>query len=183
VPPGSDPIASLRPWPIHIELGEQEYTIPALPALNWLEILLQNQVGATDIVPGLLLPDDELEVAERMGEGEITLQDIIDVSLEVIAIASGRTWWWTLQFCQALRGSWEPFYGEITLSGMNIDRIPLAAFLDAMYHLATRQLPEDKKALLDMELNTAPEGVEIPFDEDVEAEAFMRMMAQAQRPL
>jgi len=36
-----DPVWSLRPWPVEIDMGSQTFTVPAVPAIEWLKFLLE----------------------------------------------------------------------------------------------------------------------------------------------
>ena len=54
-----DPIASLRCWEIEVEIGGQEYTIPALPAADWWAALLDDRHEAA--ILGLIRDDSGLD--------------------------------------------------------------------------------------------------------------------------
>lgn len=181
--PARDPIASLRPWSITVTVGGQDYTIPALPASAWLEVLLAPQVQVLGILPGLLDDEDGVELAMRLAEDEVDLDEVYQASLDAVAVAGGRSWWWCLSFAAGMGVAWNTLSGHLILSGVDWDKLSLAAFFDAAYALISRGIPKEKLQLLDLELNSPPPGVEVPFDEDAEAQAFMSMMNEAQGPL
>ena len=181
--PVHDPIASLRPWPITVTIAGQDYTIPALPASVWLEVLLASRVQVLGVIPGLLGDEDGIELAMRMAEAEVDLDEVYQASLDAIAVAGGRSWWWCLSFAAGMGVAWNTLSGHLILAGVDWDKLSLAGFFDAAYALISRNIPKEKLQLLDLELNSPPAGVEVPFDEDAEAQAFMTMMSEAQGPL
>ena len=62
--PSRDPVASLAPAEIIVTLAGQDFIIPAYPALNWLHALLAESLSLLEIVPGMLDPEQRIEVEE-----------------------------------------------------------------------------------------------------------------------
>ena len=65
-PTNADPLASLRIWRITVDLGDRRFLIPKLPARDWLEILLEDDLNPEDLFPGLCGPDTVLEVNQLL---------------------------------------------------------------------------------------------------------------------
>ena len=175
----SDPLASIRSWPIAITLAESEFVIPPQSAAAWLVVLMEERIQTLDLVPGMLRPDDQQEVIDLLAEGRIDLKEINEVCLEVIRSASGRDWWWTMRMLAVLADMWPALFGQ--MADMDLERVPLGAFLDRAYFTCIQHMPEDKRKLFDLELEAVPEGVEVELDEDAESRAFLQMMQQAQQ--
>lgn len=132
-----------------------------------------------DIIPGLMNDDDQLTVLDMLAEEKLDVQELEDVSLEVLTVVSGRDWWWTLRLIAVLVDIWTFLFGQ--MAGHDLEKISLAAFLDRVYYICESHLESDKRKLFDMELEAAPEDVEVELNEDAESKAFMKMMQQAQQ--
>src|SRR4029078_9035306 len=82
-----DPTESLCPWPVVFTVQGREYEIPALPAAQWLRVLMTEDATEEDVflelVPEgiqLLLEDDDS-------------WDMAALAQDIIELASGRRWY------------------------------------------------------------------------------------------
>lgn len=179
--PGVDPLGSLRPWELIVELGGREYTIRAAYADEWLAILLADPLDLSDIIPGMMGEDDQSEFADATWDGRVSDSDIEEASLEIIREVSGRDWWWVLHLLWSAAGAWMVVYGKMVAQGVDPSRVPLGAFLDAMYLMCVQSMDRDQRSEFDRMLEKPPAGIvpEEVIDEDAEAAAFLNMMNQS----
>lgn len=180
-----DPIASLAPMPVIVELGGRDYTIPALPAIDWLRILLEEGFSALEVLPGLLAPEDAIILEDQLALEEVSLNAVNDAALDAITIASGRDWWFSVRFLAVARASWDVIGGTIARLGVDAQKVSLAAWIDAAYHIAREAISSGKEGQQNLirfisELEAPPTGHESEFDEEFEALAFERAVRMAQ---
>ena len=68
-----DAVVGLRPCAVDVTLGGVVYTVPALPAADWLAAIVGDP-GA--ILPGLLPYDDQREIHRRVLRGQLDLEEV-----------------------------------------------------------------------------------------------------------
>src|SRR5262245_1912587 len=97
-----DILAALKPRPIHVPIVDRDLIITARPAIDWLDVFLEDRWTLLDIVPGLC--DSEDEGVSAMGhvetallDGSLSLEDFEECVYEVITAAAGRPWWTALR--------------------------------------------------------------------------------------
>lgn len=174
-----DPLASLRSWDLMVELGDREYLIAARNAADWLPILLDDPFDASAVLPGMLSDSDAELLEEDLIDGGVTAQEVIDAALEVISLASGRSWWWTMRLLSYASASWLVLWGDLIARGIDVQRLPLGSVLDALYLTLASRLKEEMRKSLDRELETPPAGHAPALDEDKEAASFLALMNSA----
>lgn len=180
-----DPLAALAPAAIIVTLGGQDYAIPSLPALDWLQVVMEERVDVLGIVPGLLSPEDRVLVEDRISQEEITWDEVNDTALEALAVAAGRDWWFTIRFLAVARVGWDVIGGQMVRSQIDASKISLAAWIDAAYHIAREAIGAGKEGQQNLirftsELQAPPPGVDVDFDEEFEAAAFEQAVRMAQ---
>lgn len=170
-----DPVAALRPWPIDIELGEWEYTVPARSAAEWLVAVLDEDGAA--IVPGLFNETDRAEVFDAYAAGLVASEDLARASRDVLEAAAGRPWW---EADRLIRGAahpdaWAVVSGELVGHGIDLERISIAAYCNAVYAFAVRNADADARQRLDFEIRRLPIGVDPDelYDADEEERLLM----------
>lgn len=170
-----DPAATLRPWRIDVDLAGSTFTIPALPARDWIEAVLAP--GWEAVVPGLLDGDlDQLE--ELMVDAAVGTDALRTAAQDALAAAAGLKWWVAENLTRAVFGSWVS--ADLTVRGVDIATVPLGAYLQAAYHLVTSRMKPEKRMALDATLTQPPAGMDPEdwFDEDEAAASFERAMAR-----
>lgn len=177
-----DPIASLAPFAVTVDLYEREFTIPALPALDWLKVLLEESPNLWNIVPGMLPEQDRVLVEDAVALGQISYQELLDVSHDVIAVTTGRDYWFVLRLCAIVRASWDTVGGSIARLQLDARVLSLSAWIDAVFHVCCEMIgssgKDAKQKLVSFvsELEAPPPGESVEFDEEAEALAFERMV-------
>lgn len=140
-------LVSLKPQWSQFALAERWWTIPEMSAAVWIEAVLTD--AGLDIVPGLVEDGDKLD--ELLDNGEVTFDELRDAGREALAYHGGRSWVTTTRLIS--------YYamplgrGELMLRGVNLRKISLAAYCDAMYALIMRNLvKKEDRAKFEAEL-------------------------------
>lgn len=169
-----DGIATLRCWPIDVEIVGRRHRIPPLPAVTWIEAI----TGAwSDVVPGLVDAAD-VEFTDRIARGEITISEMTTAAKDAVAAAAGIPWWAAVRLVGAGLGQTSTA-GELALGAVDATTVSLAAWCSAVYQALTRNADEKQQAKLDRQILETPEGVTLEerYDEEAAADAFEAMFA------
>lgn len=156
-----DPISSLRPHPVDFALGTEEFTVPAMPAVEWLTLLLDSKFSLYDIVPGLLDPEDH----GRFAEAAHSVDDDLEVlALEVLRTASGREWWVTLRLLAVAKSHWHVLGAEMMRLNLDTSTMSLSAWLDIFTLQFVARLKPENATMVTLQLEMVPEGFEAQRD-------------------
>lgn len=146
-----DPAASLRIWAIEFELGGRTFEVPALPAADWLPLLLEGDPLA------VLDLGDLGEIDEMILGGEITSEELGKALTSVIEQATGRSFHAALVLAQVAKMQWPIIGGDLVRRGMRFDQVSIGAALDAIHAtilgLLKPEAAEKFQALLDSEVS------------------------------
>lgn len=181
-----DPIAALRPCAIDVELGEYTYTIPALPAAEWLQALLDSDQDGAAILPGLLNPPDRTSVWADYMRGFVTPDELMNAARDALEVAGGRRWWEVDRLVRsaATKDNWPLMSGKLTTQGVRLEEISLAQFINAVYSIAMEGCQEQAdRDRLKYEVEAIPAGLpeeelEGLFDEEAETDDFFADVAE-----
>lgn len=170
-----DIAASLRCLAVEVECAGEWFTVPALPASEWLEVL--TTVGWSGIFPGLLERADRQVVGRAIIHRETDAEEILECAHAVLEVAGGRRWWWTLNLVGSVTNAktWAAVHGQLLRSGVRADELSLGGWLDACYAMLVENLTEEKRSQLDRALEQAPVGTPIAeqYDEAEAADDFL----------
>lgn len=136
-----DPAASFRIWGVDLDLGGRAFTIPPLPAADWLPMLM---VGRTLDV--LDLVDDPNAVDDLITTGEVSPNEIREAARSVIEQVAGRDPDAATVIAQTASRAWPVVGGELVRQGIRMDEIPLGAALDALHLIIVRNLKPEPLA-------------------------------------
>lgn len=175
--------AGLRPCEIDVTLGGIVYTIPALPAADWL-IAIIGEPGA--ILPGLLPDDQQREVYDRLLSGDLDVAEINSGWRDVLGAAAGRSWWSASRLCSSAADpeAWPTVHGRLLAEGIDLDKVSIGGFCNAVFFMALSSAADDEeRSKLKFELELPPPGSEVEAFEDRDAVAndFMAAVAQLQQ--
>lgn len=175
----TDPIWSLKQWSVVVDVGDEEYTIPAMPAADWLRVLMVDDISIDDVFPGMLEPVDRAQVEEALHAGILTLADIQEVSLEIVSKVSGRPWWVAMRLIQCARISWDALGGEMVRK-VDGSTLSLGAWLDGLFLVILRAMEESKRNMFLMKLEMPPPGWGSAVQEELEmsTDAFLAMASE-----
>lgn len=152
-------LASIRAAPIDFDLGGWTFTIPAMNAADWLLVLAERAPSA--VVPGLLHPDDQLRIMRDLLGGHCTPEDVLAAARQVIQVAGGRRWWSVQRLVDSALDpqAWPVLDGQMALEGVDLERITLARFINAIFVLALRgcEKQTDRDRLI-WEIEKPPSG-------------------------
>lgn len=149
-----DPVASLRCWPIEVELAGRTFEIPALPAADWFLVLLTGDlVQLFDYIDQDFGDPDSVD--EMILSGQITSQDLVRVMCDAIEEAAGRSLTAAFTLAGVAGANWAVVGGALAYRGFRWDSAPLGAALDAIYAVLCERLDETELQRLDAAL-TAP---------------------------
>jgi hypothetical protein len=159
-----------------MDVAGRELTIPAMCAADWLHVLMNAQLQADDVFPGLLDEDERQFVEDQLHSGILDLGDSQELALEIISQVSGRPWWVSLRLITIARQSWDALGGDM-VKRADAAVVPLAAWLDSLFLLIVRNIDDSKRNMFLMKLELAPEGWGPAPEETagMSADAFMAM--------
>jgi hypothetical protein len=175
----SDLLASLKPWSIEdIVVIDRTYRIPALPAVDWLTILLDQEVSLF-AVTRLLEPDASEDIEEHILCGRYTREEWEQLTWELVGIAAGRPWWTTLYLIGNAKhvNNVETVKGELALHGVDATKISLSSWLDAVYRIFTQNMKPEDRQKFDLLLARPPAGIKVKTDVNANRAAFSSLMS------
>lgn len=121
----TDPIWSLRIWPVTVNVAGQDLEVPAMSAADWLTVLMQPDLTLDDLLD--LIPGVDQVVAEAdLGADEWT-----EVCLDMITTVSARSWWITMRLIGVAASSWDSL-GAAMLRRVDAEKVSLAAWLTVL---------------------------------------------------
>lgn len=175
----SDLLASLKPWSIEdIVIVDRTYRIPALPAVDWLAILLDEQVSLFAIT-GLLEPDANEDIELHILNDAYSYEEWEELVWELVAIAAGRPWWTTLYLIGNAKSATnvDMVKGELALHGVDATRISLSSWLDAVYRIFTQHMTQEDRQRVDLILARPPAGIKVKTDVKANRASFEALMS------
>ena len=181
----ADALAALRIWELEVELAGETFTVPARPAADWFLAILGEE--PMPLIPGMMDSDAEERIGDLLLDGEVTTDLIVTRSRELLTAAAGRPWWEADRLIRSSAESWHIIGGELTRLGVDLDRVSLAAALNAIYVVCVRTMDEKERNKFDIDLRLPPIGVEgvkteDMYDQRAAEAAFTALMGQAQPP-
>ncbi len=170
----TDPVWSLRPWPVSVRVAGGMYEIPALPAVDWLTVLMTDDPALDDIFPGLLDEADQDVVTEAMLDGH--LEETFSVCLDIITAVSGRPWYIAMRLIDVARTSWHVLGAEMLLKGVDAEKLSLSGWLDILVLTIMKNIDPKDAAMFTMRLEAPPADIEVEQPEpEMSVSSFMSM--------
>ncbi len=180
----ADPLASLEPFDLEVEVAGEVFLLPAAPAVDWLRIFLASNPTLDDVLPGMAGPQCRTHLYRAMMMGQFTTEEWKELLFDIIEAVSGRRWWQALNLINAMKEpvNWTPVHGHLLLRGIDVRQVSLAAWLDATYALVTENMDKDEKIKFQLAIDTVPDNVspEDAIDEAEQERAFLAMMQAVQ---
>lgn len=170
-----DPVQSLRPWPVVVTCLREDLTIPALPAADWLSVLLPEDFQLDDVFPGLLDEETEDWVGEQLLLGHLDGEEFQEIVLAVIETASARKWWVALRLVDVARRQWD-ILGPELLRYIDADKASLSAWLDVLLVTILRNMDPKDITMFTMRLEAPPDTEDVePEEMEMDRSAFMAL--------
>lgn len=171
-----DPVQSLQPWPVVVTVCNEDLTIPALPAVDWLQVLMSDPLQLDDIFPGLLDSEDIDWVEEQMLHGRLAAGEFQDLVLDIIETASARKWWVALRLVDVAKRSWDAIGSEMLLRGVDAARMSLAAWLDILLITIIKNMDSKDVTMFTSRLEAPPPEEEAdPESMEMSTSQFMAL--------
>lgn len=155
-----NPARSLRPAPVYFTIGVTEYEIPALPAADWLSVLMQPDRATDDLFIDLM-PDG----LELVMSGALDPLDADELATDIIEEVTARHWWVATRLIDFIADTWDVMGAEATFNHVDPERLSLAAWLDAMLVLLMQRIDKDQVPLFVARLEAPPAGEELAEEE------------------
>jgi hypothetical protein len=168
----TDPVWSLRPWPLVISVHGAKIKLPELCATDWLVYLLQNPPD----LDGLLL-DWLPQLEDLVAEQVIDLEEMYDSLLTILATVAARPWWVTLRLVVIANRSWDLLGPKLMSQGIDANSISLSAWLDALLLIILENTDPKQVTMFTMQLEAVPVTVQAEQDElEMDRSAFLSLM-------
>jgi hypothetical protein len=150
-----DPVWSLAPWPVTIQLGSVEVEIPAMSAAEWLAILMSEHFSLgtlLDLIPGIddLILDDVVD-----------LDEVSNVLTDLITTVSSRQWWITLRLVGVAKRHWDKLGPEM-ITSVDATRVSLAAWMNVLQLTVIRSIDPMNATMFIAQVQAPPPGVVAP---------------------
>jgi len=146
--------ASISPQPVQVEAAGRSFTIPVLPASNWI-VALSGPEPVSEVFPGLLSSGDFDRILDLMEDGRVDVEDLRKPAFEAVTAASGFRWWEALRLVGMAEGG-PSVIGEMTIRGIDPADIPFGRWCAAVYVLATRNLEPKERMKWDAKFSAPP---------------------------
>jgi hypothetical protein len=148
-----NPIWSLCPWPIVVSLPGVEVQIPALPAVHWLQYLMDPEGPDLDGLVYDLMP----EVEEYYFTDEsFDREGLTETFKEVIGTVGARHWWQVISLCSMAANSWDVLGPKMMEARADPTKVSLAAWLDVLIVTTLECLDKTKATMFTLQLQMPP---------------------------
>lgn len=171
------PILATIPRGIRLSIGPLEFEVPELLADRWLETILCEGASWQGILFQVMPPQAVAPLADLLSSGDVEVRQVVEASQQMLVMASGRTWWETLNVVGVATEAWEGIGGELALRGIIPDQVPFGVWLDATWLLLRRGARQESQSAYDSfvaDMKRRPLGVEDDSDGEMDFSDFMR---------
>lgn len=158
----TDPIWSLKSWPVVLSIGGRDWEIPAASAADWLSVLMPSPVDLDEIIMTMVVNGESLLFDESVG-GELE-----NVMLDVISLVSGRPWWQALRMIAVAVNNWNVLGGEMLYRGIIPDQVSLSQWLDVLLLVTIRSMDPKDVTMFTLQLENPPVEVVDSVAEEME---------------
>lgn len=172
----SNILVHLAPCDIQVSFGEQQFTIPAMNAHQWCQMLLGDPLDPYDIFPLLAGEKAVIAVEDAIGDGEVSSEDVARHALEVVTVAGDRPWWVTLRMLHIATQAWDRIGATLVREGVDARHLPLAAWLNAIWAITLAYIDPKSLAAWTHQMEDPPKGWETAIDFDEQERAFLAAM-------
>lgn len=172
----SNPVWSLKPWPVQVSFGDFTVEIPAHPATWWLSILMDPDMEFMDLFPDSLEPEEQEAVWDLFIDGSMADVDLAHLVLDIVATASGRPWWVAMRLIAFMQDRWASFGAELLYRGVDSNRLSLSAWLDVALLVIMKNLKKEDATMFSLQLeNPPPEERASEPEPTMTSDAFLAM--------
>lgn len=174
-----DVVAALRPCAIDVQLGPWIYTIPALPAADWIEAIVDPEGGS--VVPGLMDEETQRDVWRCYLRGQIESAELSDGWRHALGAATGQKWWSAAKLFLGATDpkTWPALHGQLLIRGIDLERVSVGAAWNAIYVIGMEGCKDEaERAKFEFDLAQPPPGVPMSeaYDKAEAASDFLAAM-------
>jgi hypothetical protein len=124
---------------VELDLAGEVWEFPAVPAVSWLAILMEEQPDLDRLLVDLCPRGLELLFNDTI-EPDVLYRGLLDI----IETVSARRWWIAMRLISVVRQNWNVLGPEMITSGIDPQVLSLAAWLDTMMVVLIRAMePKD----------------------------------------
>jgi hypothetical protein len=149
----TDPIWSLKPWPVTLTIDGKDLEFPAATAADWLHVLMASPVDLDDVIAAMATEGEHILLDESIGA------ELYDACLDVISAVSGRPWWQAMRLISVVKANWNTLGGEMLYRGVLPDRMSLSAWLDVLLLVTIRSMDPKDVTMFTLKLEQQPAEV------------------------
>lgn len=160
--------------PAHVSVGGVSLVVPWAPASVWIRAIARGQDGiALD-----LAEEGRSDALRALAAGTLSLIDVAKMSHELLAAETGFKWFAAVRLIVTAAGG--DVLGEMTLSGVDPERVSVGQWTAAAYRVLTKGRDEKQRLRFDFDLELPPEGYEDEWDD---GDAGFAAMAALERKM
>ena len=153
-----DPLASMRCWPITVELGGREFEIPALPAVDWWPVIVSADPADFFDILRSDSEEDLFALDTLLLNGELTGSDLGTAMADAIEAATGRSLTAAFVLAVVATQHWGVVGAEVARTGFRWDVMPIGAALDLIHGVIMAGIKDENRekflALLERDMFT-----------------------------
>jgi hypothetical protein len=178
-------LAALRLWAYEVTfpriLGPHGapyvFRIEPRPAADWIVATLER--GHLGYLPGMLGREEYEMMIDALADGDVSHDELVEANRDALETISGWPWWSAGKLIGVLAHQFELFGGLLVLSGVDLQKQPLAAVLAAINAKVISEASKEDKAKWANELAMPPPEMLSAdgWDEEAATRALELLMA------
>lgn len=149
-----DPTWSIGLFTLEIDFLGKTFTIPAMPATDWLSYLMTPDAGLYEVTVNIF---GELEehLSDHFDKASIT--DLYMTVLEAIGVVCGRPWWVAIRMIRVVYDNWHVLGPKLIMSGVDPARLSISAWLDCALYLMIESMDPKDVSMFSLRLEMKPD--------------------------
>lgn len=148
-----NPVWSLCPWPVVLDLPGFTLEIPALPAVYWLQFLMAPEHPDLEGMLLELMPEVEDYYFSDDGFDADGLNETID---EVVSTVAARPMWKVVALTRMAIDSWDTLGPLMLRNRADPTVLSLAAWLDVLIVTVLENIDKNKATMFTLQLESEP---------------------------
>jgi hypothetical protein len=159
-----------------VSLGPLELVIPALPATDWLAVLMADEIDPEDIFPGLLESVDVEAFEDALYAGEFGLDEYNRTFFEILEAVTARPWWVAMRLIDVVREEWAVI-GADMLARVDSSALSLSGWLDVALVTILSHIEPESATMFTLQLEMPPpdEVTKVQDELEMSPSQFMAM--------
>jgi hypothetical protein len=146
--------AAFRSRPYTVTVSGLDLKFPCRTAADWLRLL--SQPGSMLAVAQSMDEQSYESFLDAVQSGEAPPEDVIRIARAAESAAAGRPWWEVERLVGSLYADGGRLLGELTLCGVDPDRVSLAVYCSAIWARLVQDADATGRMKLESELSIPP---------------------------